>query len=648
MGRFGGGFGSGMPGGGLGGGPGSGLGPGFAGSAGMGGGGGFRRTMRDAPKPTQPIWPTIRRTTKLLAHYRLQVLGYLTTIVIASLLGLVTPLLTGAIIDKALANADRALLITLVSIWVLSVAAAAGVGTLQAYLGNSMAHSVMFDLRSRLYKHLTGMSLRWFTSNRTGEVLSRISNDVAGIQTVISDTLGGVLGNLITVVSTFAVMVTKDPIFAVGSLVSVPLFIIPARRVGQMQRALVTETQEQMAGMNAHMQETLSVSGALLVKTFGRQDEEIETFQETAGSIRDLNIRRAMIGRWFNMAMGLYGSIAPAFVYLYVGIQVINHQATVGEMVALAALLTRLFGPISSLMNLNITAMSSIALFERIFDYLDLDHDIKDRPGAVDLKDVGGRISFENVDFEYVAGHPTLRNVSFEVEPGKFGALVGPTGAGKTTIAYLVPRLYDVKEGRVLVDEHDVRDVTLASLGDNVGMVNQEPFLFHTSIGQNLRYARPDATEEEIHEAAKAANIHDFILNLPWGYDTIVGERGYRLSGGEKQRVAIARALLKNPSILILDEATSSVDSETEHAIQEALARLTRGRTVLAIAHRLSTIVNADVILVVDGGEVVEQGTHEELLARGGRYARLYEQQFGRREVISLHEAPDEGALAVD
>jgi ATP-binding cassette subfamily B protein len=645
MARFGGGMGRGN---GSGGGPGGSLGPGFAGSAGIGGGGGgmWRTGLRSGARPTRPAWPTLKRAAPLLWAYKLAVLGYLTTIIISSITGLATPLLTRAIIDKGIGNSDTRLLVTLVAAWLAIVVLQAGIGTLQSFLSNSVAHSVMFDLRSKLYRHLTGMSLRWFTSNRTGEVLSRVSNDVSGIQGVISDTLGNVLGNIITVASTFALMLAMDWRFAIGSLVTVPLFLIPARRVGQMQRALVTETQEQMAGMNAHMQETLSVSGALLVKTFGRQDEEIETFRETASSIRDLNIRRAMIGRWFNMSMGLFGSVAPAIVYLYMGYQVIHHQATVGDMVALAQLLTRLFGPISSLMNLNITVLSSIALFERIFDYLDLDHDIKDRPGAVDLGRASGRITFEDVDFEYVAGHPTLRNVSFEVNPGNFAALVGPTGAGKTTIAYLVPRLYDVKGGRVLIDGHDVRDLTLASLGDNVGMVNQEPFLFHTSIGQNLRYARPDASDEEIHSAARAANIHDFILGLPWGYDTIVGERGYRLSGGEKQRVAIARALLKDPAILILDEATSSVDSETEHAIQEALARLTKGRTVLAIAHRLSTIVNADLILVVDQGEVVEQGRHDELLARGGRYARLYEQQFGHRQRISLSGAPDEALIA--
>jgi ATP-binding cassette subfamily B protein len=616
-------------------------GPGF-----FSGGWGWR-SRSQAARPQRPIWPTLRRALPLLWPYKLAVFGFLATVIISSLTGLATPLLTRAIIDKGIGRSDTHLLVILVAAWLAIVVLQAGIATLQSFLSNSVAHSVMFDLRSRLYRHLTGMSLRWFTSNRTGEVLSRVNNDVSGIQGVISDTLGNVLGNLITVGSTFALMLALDWRFAVVSLLVIPLFLVPAKRVGQIQRQLVTETQEQVAGLNAHMQETLSVSGALLVKTFGRQEEEIETFGQTAGTIRDLNIRRAMVGRWFNMSMGLFGSVAPAIVYLYMGYQVIHGQATIGDMVALAQLLTRLFGPISSLMNLQVTALSSVALFERIFDYLDLEQDISDRPDAVEIPAVSGGVTFENVDFEYVPGHPILRSVSFDVAPGHFAALVGPTGAGKTTIAYLVPRLYDVKDGRVLIDGRDVRDITLSSLGDHIAMVNQEPFLFHTSIGQNLRYARPDATDEMVQAAAKAANIHDFIETLPWGYETIVGERGYRLSGGEKQRVAIARALLKDPAILILDEATSSVDSETEHAIQEALARLTKGRTVIAIAHRLSTVLAADLILVVDGGRVVEQGRHEELLARAGRYARLYETQFKPRPRPAAEVTADEAAALV-
>ena len=384
MARFGGGMGHG--GSASGGGPGgAGLGPGFAGGAGMGGGPGVWRRMRDAPRPTRPVWPTLKRALPLLRHYKIAVFFYLVTIAFTSLAGTTITLFPKGIIDTAIGHKSDARLYLLCSEWLALILLQAGVTTLQSFLSNVVAHGVMFDLRSRLYRHLTGMSLRWFTANRTGEVLSRISNDVSGIQSVITDTIGGVLGNVLTVGSAFIVMLAIDWRLAIGSMISIPLFLIPARKVGQMQRVLVTETQEQMAGMNSQMQETLSVSGALLVKTFGRQTEEIETFQDTAGNIRDLNIRRAMVGRWFNMAMGLFSQLAPALVYGYLGHRVIEGQASVGDVVTLSLLLQRLFGPISQLMSLNITVLSSLALFERIFDYLDLDHDIKDRPGAVDL-----------------------------------------------------------------------------------------------------------------------------------------------------------------------------------------------------------------------------------------------------------------------
>jgi ATP-binding cassette subfamily B protein len=590
---------------------------------------GINRAEQRKARPARPAWPTLRRAIALHRAHLGMVFALLATVLISSLAGLAPPLLIQRIIDHAFANHDSAQLNVLVVAMLAAVGVSALTGVAQSYFSNSIGQSVMFDLRRDLYRHLSGMSLRWFTANRTGEVLSRVSNDVGAVQGVVSDTMVGVVGNSITVLTTFSLMLFLDWRLALFSIAFLPLFVIPVNRVGKMQRSLMFESQEELAGLNAQMQETLSVSGALLVKTFGRRENEVERFETSARRIRDLNVRRAMIGRWLQMSFFLFGALAPAVVYWYGGHLVIGGSSSTGTVVAFAALLTRLFQPVSSLLNTHVTILSSLALFERLFDYLDLHHEIADSPDAVPLRDPEGHIRFENVTFSYLkSGEPALRGISFEVPPGKFAALVGPSGAGKTTAAYLVPRLYDVDGGRVTIDGRDIRDITLDSLSDCIGMVNQEPYLFHTSIRENLRYARPEATDDEIEAAARAANIHDFVMSLPYGYDTIVGERGYRLSGGEKQRVAIARALLKDPAILILDEATSSVDSVTERQIQSALEHLAHGRTVLAIAHRLSTILAADIILVLDQGRLVESGTHAALLDRDGLYAHLYRQQF--------------------
>jgi ATP-binding cassette subfamily B protein len=591
-------------------------------------------------KPLRPAWPTFKRAVRLLVPHRALLLGFLGAIAFASLVGLVPPLIIRQIIDHSIPEGDGGQLNLLVLAMIGVILIGAFNGVAQSYFGNSISQSVMFDLRDQLYRRLSSMSLRWFTANRTGETLSRINNDVGAIQNVISETMGSVLGNLITLTSTFAIMLALDWRLALFSVVFIPLFVIPARRVGNVQRSLQNQTQAQLATLTSQMQETLSVSGALLMKTFGRQSDEADRFRGVAGQIRGLNIRRAMVGRWFQMGMGLFGTLGPAVVYWYGGHRVMDGEITLGTVVAMAALLPRLFGPITSLLNLQVMVLSSLALFERIFDYLDLEPEIQERPDARTLTNPRGEIELRHVDFAYIPGQPVLHDVSLHVPAGQFAALVGPTGAGKTTIAYLVPRLYDVDAGQVLIDALDVRDLTLDSISDNVAMVNQEPYLFHASIMENLRYARPDATDEEVEAAARAANIHEFISLLPQGYETVVGERGYRLSGGEKQRVAIARALLKDPAVLILDEATSSVDSITERAIQDALERVTRGRTVLAIAHRLSTVQAADIVFVIDKGRVVESGKHQELLAAGGHYARLYEQQLLRLEPLESAAEP--------
>lgn len=586
------------------------------------------RIERRQARPTRPVWPTLRRAIALHRPERYRVAALLGTILVSALCGLGPPLAIRRILDHALPDADRFELNLLVALMLVLVVTAALLGVMQTYQSNTIGQNVMFRLRSQLYRHLGGMSIRWFTANRTGEALSRVSNDVAGVQTVVSESLGGVFRNAIVATTTFALMLTLDWKLALFCAVLMPLFLFPARRVGNVQRQLVGQSQEQLAALNSQMQETLSVSGALLVKTFGRQEDEATRFDDTAGRIRSLNIRRAMVGRWFNMSMGIVAAIGPAVIYWYGGYRIIGGDSSVGTVVAFAALLTRLFEPVSALLSVNVTILSSVALFERLFDYADMDQEIADRPGATPLTDAKGHVRFEDVSFSYLPGQPALRGVSFDAPPTTFVALVGPSGAGKTTTAYLVPRLYDVDAGRVLIDGRDVRDVTLDSLQACIGMVNQETYLFHDSIRENIRYGRPLATNGDIEAAARAANIHDFIASLPAGYDTQVGERGYRLSGGEKQRVAIARAVLKDPAILILDEATSSVDSRTERAIQDALDHLIRGRTVIAIAHRLSTVLAADQIVVIEGGRVVETGPHFDLLARGGLYSRLYEEQF--------------------
>ncbi|MBN9492722.1 ABC transporter ATP-binding protein [bacterium] len=604
-------------------------------------------------RPQEPVGPTLRRIARLHRSHWLSVAALLVVVITSSIVGVGPSLVLQHIVDDALpgvahSGGDPSLLNVLIIIFIALVVVGAVAGVLQTFLSNVIGQGVMYDLRARLYRHLTHMSLRWFTANRTGEVLSRVSNDVAAVQGVVTDSFSGIIGNLITVGSTFVVMLMLDWRLACFSVVFLPFFLIPARRVGNVQRELYLRTQEEVAALNSQMQETLSVSGALLVKTFGREHHEIARFEDTASEVRRLSIRRAMVGRWFMFSMGIFSALAPAVVYWYGGHRVIDDAASLGTVVASASLLTRLYGPASQLLNLNVTVLSSLALFERIFDYLDLEHEIADRPRAITLDDVRGAVSFEDVSFSYHRDgrRLALEHVSFDVPAGKFAALVGHSGAGKTTCAYLVPRLYDVTSGRITVDGHDLRDIALESLTAAIGMVNQEPFLFHDSVRMNLRYARPDATDEELEAAAQAANIHDVIMQLPFGYDTIVGERGYRLSGGEKQRVAIARAILKDPSILVLDEATSSVDTHTERQIQDALERLTKGRTVIAIAHRLSTILKADVIVVLDHGRVVEQGTHAELLARDGVYASLYRQQFADEPEAEPSAVDDEAAAA--
>ena len=638
-------------------------------------GGGWWSYISSTGEKPQVTWQLMRRVLRYSYPYRWQITGMLALILVNTGLTLLTPLILRTLIDRALPDKDLNLLVRL-ALGLLFIPAIGGLlNVVQRRLNARIGEGVIYDLRVALYAHLQRMSLRFFTNTKVGELMSRLNNDVVGAQNAISNTIVAAITNLVQAAAVLGVMLALEWRLTLVSVVILPLFILAARRLGVHLRDIAREAMDINAQMNAMMNETLNIGGALLVKLFGRAPVEVQRFDQRAARVRDIGIRRAVLGASFFVIVGLISAMGTALVYGIGGYLAIQGSFTVGTIVAFGAYLTSLYSALQGLANAPVEFATSIVSFERVFEVIDLPMEIQDVPGAYRLSKVSGELVFEGVSFRYQVEEPValsevrrfgqmdrvttvlsgekvarpgqdgdgeeaaprsqarvtaLEEIDFKVQPGQLVALVGPSGAGKTTLTYLIPRLYDPSLGRILLDGHDLRQVTLESLTAQIGMVTQETHLFHDTIRTNLLYARLDAAQSELEAAARAANIHDFIMELSDGYDTVVGERGYRLSGGEKQRIALARVILKDPRILVLDEATSHLDSESELLIQDALKRVMAGRTSIVIAHRLSTILAADLILVMDRGQIVERGVHHELLALGGVYAGLYETQFSR------------------
>ncbi len=580
----------------------------------------------DAPeRPSDPAVrkANLRRIFPLFRPYRRRLAAVCALIVFSAAVGVVSPFLLREVLDVAIPEQNMQLLTWLVAGMVAIPIISGAVLVYVTLLSNQVGQSVMHDLRTKVYRHLQRLSLAFFTRTRTGEVQSRIANDIGGIENVVTSTATSVLSNVTTVLATIVAMVLLDWRLAAFALALLPLFVWLTKRVGAQRKKVTAERQASLADVSSIVQESLSVSGILLGKTMGRTDDLAERFSGESKRLAELEVRSRMTGRWMMASIQMTFAIMPALVYWFAGWSISNgsETITIGTLVAFTTLQTRLFFPIGSLLNVQIEVQSSLALFDRIFEYLD--HQIDIVEGDECLAAPRGEVALDSVWFRYDDAAWTLQDVSFTVPPGTKTALVGETGSGKTTCAYLVARLYDASEGSVAIDGVDIRELTFESLADTVGVVSQETYLFHASVRENLRFARPSASDDDIEEAARAAQIHELIATLPDGYDTMVGERGYRFSGGEKQRMAIARTILRNPPVLVLDEATSSLDTQTERLVQEALERLSEGRTTIAIAHRLSTVRDADQIVVLDRGRIVEVGTYDELLGRGGRFAEL-------------------------
>ena len=595
-----------------------------------GGRGGFltEEEKQNSPKITAQL---LKRMFSYLIPYWKQLIVSVLAIITSSVFGVFPTILTGRIIDEGLLEQDMPVLIRLIGLSFGVLIIANLISVVESYVNVWMAENITYDMRNKMYSHLQRMSHRFFTTSKQGDIITRMTSDIGGVQSVLTGTWTSILQNFATLTVALVTMYTKSPLLATIGIVVVPLFILPTKRVGKRRWEITLESRKHNDDINQILNETLSVSGQLLSKLFVTENYEFDRYQEANKQMIRLNIKESMAGKWFRVVINVFTNIGPMLIYLVGGILIIeygNTDLTIGDITVMVALLGRMYGPVNSLLNIQVDMIRSMALFDRIFEYFDLPVEIDNDPQALRPESFAGELAFEEVSFHYDPDQPILNNVSFELKPGSSVAIVGPSGAGKSTIINLIPRLYDVTGGRIRLDSVDIRKLDLAFLRQHIGVVTQDTYLFNGTIRENLLYAKPDATQAEIEQACREANIHAFISGLPKGYDTVVGNRGMKLSGGEKQRLSIARIILRKPGLIIFDEATSSLDSISEHAIQEAIEPILAKSTSLIIAHRLSTILSADEILVLEKGKIVERGDHETLVKKGGIYTMLYNTQM--------------------